>query len=55
MVEECLLDAGIVEPIILTVSEFSEKLHRKDPAVIAAERGITLLNDLELGKPKTSS
>jgi len=51
MVEECLLNAGAVEPIILTEKEFLERLRRRDPAVVeAVEKGITLLDSLGLKK-----
>jgi len=51
VVEECFLEASGVEPVILTASEFAEKLHRRDPvAVEAVERGIIVLDDLGLAK-----
>jgi len=58
IVEECLLTTGEIEPVILTIGEFMEKLHKRDPAVIEAiERGIIVLDELELRKliesPKT--
>ncbi|PUA34020.1 MAG: hypothetical protein B7O98_01000 [Zestosphaera tikiterensis] len=51
IVEECLLAVGVVEPIILTINEFMEKLRKKDPAVVeAVDEGIAILDDLELRK-----
>lgn len=48
-IEECLLIASNVEPIILTINEFRDRLRKRDPAVVeAVERGIVVLDELKL-------
>jgi len=51
VVEECFLEASGVEPVILTISEFAEKLRKRDPvAVEAVEKGVVVLDDLDFAK-----
>ncbi len=48
-IEECLLIANDIEPIILTINEFRDRLRKRDPVVVeAVERGIVVLDELKL-------
>jgi len=54
MFEDCLLAASGVEPVILTVEEFKNRLRKRDPAAIeAVEKGVTVVDELNLKKLAT--
>jgi len=54
MFEDCLLATSGVEPVILTVEEFKNRLSRRDPAAVEAiEKGITVVDELDLRRPAT--
>ncbi len=49
MIEECLATASEIEPIILTINEFRNRLRKRDPAIIEAiDKGIVILDELKL-------
>lgn len=49
MIEECLAIVSEIEPIILTINEFRDRLRKRDPAIIEAiDKGIVILDELKL-------